>query len=98
MALAGDRTITAIQTTELARNTALVIICVVLFLPYIVPGVSVLVHMHRNAGSRVHILAGALRAEVRFNTTAAAMLEDFDILLEQATANSQHASREVGAL
>ena len=60
------RSVQAIQTTRVRWNTQRVLLCILAFVFYIIPGVIFLIWMKRNGGPRVHIVSGNLRTEVRF--------------------------------
>ncbi len=71
------RAVQAIQTTRVKWNTQRVLLCILAFVLYIVPGVIFLIWMHRNAGPRVNIVSGNLRTEVRFFPSETTLLTKF---------------------
>ena len=77
--------VSAVQTTCIDWNTATILICVVLFLLYILPGVIFLVFMWLYRGPRVNVVAGILRTEIKFHPNSQQLLQRFLAYLDVCT-------------
>ena len=77
--------ISTIQTTFVHWNAASIIICILLFLSYIIPGLIFLIVMLINIGPRVNVVAGSIRTEIKFHPGNQEMLQNFLSLLSKTT-------------
>ena len=67
----------AIQTTALSWNAVMVLVTILGFLCWIVPGVIILIYMILNAGPKVNVIAGNLRVEIKFSPSAQPLFREF---------------------
>ena len=73
--------IETVQTTCVSWNTASVLVCIVAFLFFVIPGIAFLFCMESKKGATVNVCAGSLRSEVKFHPDSNALLQDFVALL-----------------
>lgn len=85
------RSVQAIQTVRVRWDARMVLLCIIAFLFYLIPGVIFLIWMAKNSGASVHIVSGNLRTEVKFFPDDTVLLKQFlDALTAEACPPRAH--------